>query len=207
MKKTIYSVLTAILVLLFATALGLGTIHISGQPYKAALKGFEISRTSGFSEEEIMENYNAVMDFLSPFSQKPFDLPSMKYSQTGASHFEDCKPIFNTIYLLGAASALGLALLIWKKRLNAQVLRLSGTLTFAIPLLLVAAVAINFSKAFVLFHKLFFSNDDWLFDPQIDEIITILPEEFFMLCAIVIAAFWLFAAAIELASARAHKKV
>ena len=68
------------------------------------------------------------------------------------------------------------------------------------------AIAIDFNKAFVLFHKLFFSNDDWLFDPATDEVITILPEEFFMQCAVLIAVFWLIAAAGQLIQTAIMKK-
>ena len=49
--------------------------------------------------------------------------------------------------------------------------------------------ALDFDKAFVIFHALFFpGKDNWLFDPRTDEIITILPQEFFMNCAILILA-------------------
>ena len=49
--------------------------------------------------------------------------------------------------------------------------------------------ALDFDKAFVVFHALFFpGKDNWLFDPRTDEIITILPQEFFMNCALLILA-------------------
>ena len=44
------------------------------------------------------------------------------------------------------------------------------------------AVIIDWEKAFTLMHKIFFDNNDWLFDPQTDPIITILPDTFFMHC-------------------------
>lgn len=45
---------------------------------------------------------------------------------------------------------------------------------------------INFSKAFYFFHKIFFRNDYWIFDPKKDPIINALPEELFMIEAILI---------------------
>ena len=40
-----------------------------------------------------------------------------------------------------------------------------------------------------MFHALFFpGKDNWLFNPYTDEIINILPQEFFMNCAILILA-------------------
>lgn len=41
-------------------------------------------------------------------------------------------------------------------------------------------VAVNFSRAFVVFHHLFFDNDLWLFDPATDLMINMLPEGLFM---------------------------
>lgn len=48
------------------------------------------------------------------------------------------------------------------------------------------AVIIDWEKAFTLMHKIFFDNDDWLFNPQTDPIITILPDTFFMHCGLLI---------------------
>ena len=48
-------------------------------------------------------------------------------------------------------------------------------------------MAINFDKAFTIFHKIFFpGKDNWVFDSRYDQIIRILPQEFFRNCAIII---------------------
>ncbi|EGT3617546.1 TIGR01906 family membrane protein, partial [Clostridium perfringens] len=39
------------------------------------------------------------------------------------------------------------------------------------------------SKLFTLFHKVFFNNDYWIFDPKKDPIITVLPESYFLFLA------------------------
>ena len=55
--------------------------------------------------------------------------------------------------------------------------------------LLASACAIDFDKAFVTFHHIFFpGKTNWIFDYRTDEIIMILPEEFFRNCAILIVA-------------------
>lgn len=40
-------------------------------------------------------------------------------------------------------------------------------------------IVVNFEGSFVLFHKIMFNNDYWIFDPNLDPVINILPEEFF----------------------------
>ena len=50
--------------------------------------------------------------------------------------------------------------------------------------------AAGFDRAFIVFHKLFFpGKDNWIFDPAADEIINVLPELFFLDCAVLIAVF------------------
>ncbi|MDR7857167.1 TIGR01906 family membrane protein [Tissierella sp.] len=45
-------------------------------------------------------------------------------------------------------------------------------------------VYFNFDKYFTIFHKIFFSNDLWLLNPETDLLIQMLPEEFFISMAI-----------------------
>ena len=50
-----------------------------------------------------------------------------------------------------------------------------------------ALAALDFDRAFTVFHSIFFpGKDNWLFDPVTDPVILILPEAFFRNCAIAI---------------------
>lgn len=51
---------------------------------------------------------------------------------------------------------------------------------------LIAAIALNFDKAFVTFHKIFFDNDLWILNPQTDMLINIVPQQFFIDISILI---------------------
>ena len=54
-------------------------------------------------------------------------------------------------------------------------------------LLIALLAALNFDRAFTVFHSIFFpGKDNWLFDPVTDPVILILPEAFFRNCAIAI---------------------
>ena len=72
-------------------------------------------------------------------------------------------------------------------------LKLTSVLTLALPALLGALIALNWDRFFVLFHKLFFNNDYWIFDAATDPIILLLPDGFFMHCALMILALLLIA--------------
>ena len=53
-------------------------------------------------------------------------------------------------------------------------------LFFVILAVLAAIIASDFSKYFVVFHHIFFTNDLWLLNPSTDLLINIVPEPFFM---------------------------
>lgn len=201
MKKSgsiLLGILFGILCLLLATALALGLIHITGLPYYIDINALNIPESSGYSRDVIVSNYDAVMKFLSPFYNGPFDLPDLAYSEGGAQHFVDCKVIFNAVYAAGAVSmVLVILILILKKKKDKRFLLASGITTLALPVLLLGLIAVDFDRMFVLFHKIFFSNDLWIFNPRYDEVINILPAAFFMHCAIIIAVFWVVAAIIQ----------
>ena len=52
-------------------------------------------------------------------------------------------------------------------------------------------IVVDFSKAFVIFHNIFFDNSYWIFDPRTDPIINALPEMVFMIYALIIIMFLL----------------
>ncbi|MEA4911083.1 MAG: TIGR01906 family membrane protein [Oscillospiraceae bacterium] len=206
MKKKrffLVGVLFGILCLLAATAAGLGFIHLTGLPYRVDVDALRIPETAGVTREVALRNYQAVMDFLRPFSSAAFSLPDLAFSETGAVHFEECRVLFNGVYALGGASlALLAAVAVFMRRRSRAYLRVSAAVTLAVPAALLAAVAIDFDRAFVLFHRLFFNNNYWYFDPETDPVITILPERFFLHCALVIALFWVLAAALQFWASR-----
>lgn len=51
---------------------------------------------------------------------------------------------------------------------------------------LIGVIALNFDKAFVTFHKIFFDNDLWILNPQTDMLINIVPQQFFIDISILI---------------------
>ena len=60
----------------------------------------------------------------------------------------------------------------------------------AVTIVIILA-CVDFSSLFVLFHKLAFTNDLWLLDPQTDLLIRLMPLEFFISYAAIIGCCWL----------------
>ena len=150
----------------------------------------ELSAETGAPVEMIKENYDALIDWCSPFERGELSFPSLPSSESGISHFEEVKVIFNLFFVMLFICPVFLAGLIYlqHKRGSSSYLLASPIIVCALPLVVAAACAIDFSKAFVIFHKIMFRNDDWIFSMYEDPIILFLPESFFMQCALVIVA-------------------
>ena len=205
MKHLLLGILIAVLALLVSTALAVGLIHLTDLPYLWELPAVEAA--TGLPRSAILADYNAVMDFVAPGGGSVFSLPGMGWSAEGEAHFRDTRVILSWLYGLGAAAAAALCLGAALRRFSRTALRVSGTLTLLIPACLAAACAIDFNAAFTLFHLVFFpGKSNWVFDPAVDEVITILPESFFLHCALAVAAFWLLAAAVQLLAACTPKR-
>lgn len=147
-----------------------------------------ISEETGAPVEMIKENYDALIDWCSPFYTEELDFPTLPESASGVSHFVEVKVIFNLFFVLLFVTPLFLAGLIFlqHKRGSSSWLLASPVIVCVLPLLIGLACAIDFNRIFVLFHQLVFNNDDWLFSPTEDPIILFLPERFFMQCVLII---------------------
>ncbi|MGN8896727.1 TIGR01906 family membrane protein [Flavonifractor sp. HCP28S3_F3] len=184
------TVALALLVLSFSIA-----VPILFRPfYYVQIDALDLPERTGWSEEVIREAYDEVLDFC--VLGKPFGTGQLAWSESGRSHFADVRELFLIDFAVLALSAVVCALLLG--------LRLNGKLRFHHPLGrgpgfwagvlaagLVAVVgglaALDFERAFVVFHAIFFpGKDNWLFDPATDQIILVMPEEFFRNCAILI---------------------
>lgn len=155
----------------------------------------ELSKISGFTKAEIIEAYNAVLDYLT-IPGKDFSTGVMKYSLDGQMHFADCKLLFdlNSAVLLSSAICI-VTLLIFRKSDKTGPFFIgkhhasfySALSAIFIPIIIGALASLNFDKAFEIFHNIFFpGKENWILNPLTDEIIKILPQEFFINCAILI---------------------
>lgn len=185
-----------ILFLLFFISLGL-TAAIYIRPfYYVNIQ--DISTDTGYSVTEIKANYDALIDWCSPFAKGRLSFPTLPSSENGISHFEEVKVIFNLFFAALCISPAFLAKLIYQqeKLRNYSYLLASPIIMCVLPLIVAGACAIDFNSVFVLFHNIVFRNDDWLFSPAADPIILFLPESFFLKCALIIVGVVLLGSAV-----------
>ena len=161
-----------------------------------------ICASSGLDEEVIRRNYDVLIDYKGIFSQEELEFPDLSMSESGRIHFQEVKHIFVGLqWLLIADSAVCAVLLIRHiRRKSYAFLKLTGIITVVIPAVLGALIALNWNWVFVTFHHIAFDNDYWIFDEVTDPVITMLPDTFFMHCALMILALVMLGAAACLAA-------
>ena len=155
--------------------------------YYHDISSLNIEETSGYSENVIRENYDALIDYNSVFHRGSLDL-SLPMSREGRIHFQDVKRIFDVLQILCVLSLIGsliMGIRAWKQGYRGF-LKSAAVLSVFLPVIAGMLIAFNWDNAFILFHELMFSNDYWLFDERTDPVINILPDEFFLHCALLI---------------------
>lgn len=163
--------------------------------YYAQIDSLNIEQTSGYSRDQIVTAYSEVVDYCIG-ARDDFAVGGMSYSDAGKDHFADCRKLF--ILDLGLLVGSIIVLLGWLVIKRITKLRCSrlrgrgpgywgGLAELVIFALIGGLGSIDFDRTFVIFHSLFFpGKTNWIFNPSVDTVINILPEAFFMRCAIMI---------------------
>ena len=144
---------------------------------------------------DIKTAYDQILNFCT-LPNQPFKSGIFEMSESGKSHFADCKILFDlNLAVMIVSGTITLALVLLNRFKVITLIRpmghraylLSAIIALALPVIIGALAAINFEKAFEIFHGIFFpGKTNWTFNPYYDQIITVMPEEFFMNCAIII---------------------
>lgn len=154
--------------------------------YQLTLIIHDIPEQVGMSFETIMDNYYILLEYLhSPFVSE-LNFPDFPSSVSGLFHFYEVKRLFYLNYGVLFVSGIGTIFYLRKLFKNNRLYILVRPFQIAkwAPPILLVLLAISFDMMFVIFHQLLFNNDAWIFNPQTDPIITVLPQQFFMYCFI-----------------------
>ncbi|MHC5268275.1 TIGR01906 family membrane protein [Enterococcus sp. LJL98] len=145
-----------------------------------------LTEVSGLTEETLRYNYRLLLQFLNRPWVKELKLPDFPMSEAGLGHFYDVKALFLLNYGVLLVTIVPSVIFLYMLVKEHRQWRLVRPMQWGmlLPVGLLGVMAVGFNQFFVMFHELFFRNDDWLFDPLTDPIITVLPESFFMWCFI-----------------------
>ena len=162
--------------------------------YYAHISPLNLEERTGLTREEIVTAFNEMLDYCLGGSQ--FSTGVLRWSESGKAHFTDVRGLFllDLRVLALSAAALVITLLFARFTGRAPARPLGRGPAFwagagggGAFLLVGALAALDFDRAFGLFHALFFpGKSNWLFNRNKDQIIIILPQEFFQNCALLI---------------------
>ena len=132
---------------------------------------------------QMQANYDRIIEYsLFPWVRE-LHLETLPMSDAGAQHFAEAKDIFQ-LFVQGGLLALVVAVVLgswlWRRHRSTGFLTAGAITALATPLMLAIPLAIDFDRAFVVFHEIAFDNELWIFDPRTDPIIDYLPEALFM---------------------------
>ena len=188
MKIKAWSILLSLILTLTLISLTV-VLTLACKPlYYLDIHALHIPETTGYTISEIKANYDAVIDYSLSFGKASLEFPTFPMSEGGRIHFEEVKNIFNLFKYMAIFGTLAGAAGILRQRRKQSYgyLKLTAILTVALPAVIGATVALNWDWTFAAFHELAFNNDYWLLDPATDPVINILPDAYFLHCAVMI---------------------
>ena len=197
MKKgsKFFSLLTSVSLILFLITGAVAVPILWRGFYYGQINSLSLPARTGFSPEIIREAFDQVMDYLVRGAE--FGTGSLRWSDSGMAHFADCRALFQLDFLALEISATILAavfILVATKKLTLYRFGNRGPCFWAFAgmggmvLILGAWGVIHFESLFTAFHALCFpGKENWIFDYRYDQIILILPEDFWARAAALVA--------------------
>ena len=171
--------------------------------YYGQIESLNLTAKSGFSPAVIREAFDQVMDYL--VCGKPYGTGRLRSSPEGMAHFADCQLLFRVDFIVAAVTGVILLFLLiralnssgFRRKFAFSVPLLSLCILGGILLILGVWALVDFTSLFTLFHHITFpGKSNWIFDPSVDQIILILPQEFWARVAALVAGLALGGAAL-----------
>ena len=161
MKKTLLSMIFALALVLFVLTASIALPIYIRPFYYAHIEPMGLEAYTGLTAEQLKEAYNGILDYLT-LPSRPFSCGILPFSAEGEAHFADCRVLFdlNRNVLLMSGGSLAVLLLLQKKfgpyRLGKRhAAWWAGLLALIAPLVIGALAALDFDRAFVIFHQIF----------------------------------------------------
>ena len=195
MKKKLFKNISKILLVIntsfFILSLSIAVPILYRPFYYSEIKTLKIEEKTGYSYEDIKEAYDDVIDYTTSLNKK-YKTGKLKYTEEGKSHFRDCKILFMFDFLILGIS--GVIIVIKKIFFNNIKIKnynisfwSSILLLFSFLSIVIGYLILGFDRSFSLFHKIMFlGKTNWILDIDTDEVVNILPNEFFIHCAILV---------------------
>lgn len=161
--------------------------------YEKEYRKYSVTDALDMEMEDVMDVTDHMMDYLIGKEEELSVITLVEgetqdfFNEQDRLHMADVKNLFlggvkvGWICLLTGVVLLGI--LIWKKMDWKRLFLKAYSMALGVWALILAflgiAFVIDFTRCFTIFHQIFFTNDLWIFDPDTDYMIRMLPEGFF----------------------------
>ncbi len=196
-KSKTLSVYMIVMIMIFIITFSVSIPVLCRPFYYLHIDMLDLVNKTGYDYQTIKTAYDEMMNFCLGLTNN-FSTGELQYSIDGMNHFIDVKNLFFLDLSLLIFSALNIILvpkIFKKKNITSYRFNNHNNSYYAAVILLIIFISIvffslsGFNRTFVIFHQIFFpGKTNWLFDYRYDEIILILPEVYFMNCAILIVS-------------------
>ena len=141
-----------------------------------------IASNIGVSEKIVRESYMTIIHYLSLFSHKALSTPAFPMTKNTAFHFYEVKVLMNRLEVIGLVVLIGTIYLIYStvKENDYRPFKWAGFTTLGLVFIVGGTAYVDFDSAFTMMHHILFNNNYWLINPDIDPIINIFPESYFV---------------------------
>lgn len=170
-----------------------------------------VAETIDIEKEELMRVTTDLLDYMRGRRDSLEDVYAIVageerrfFSDIEIRHMIDVLELYNIAFMIRNVAfflmvGLIFVLMLLKQRVLYIIARCAREVVvgFLIVLvLLIGIIAINFERAFDIFHRIFFNNDYWILNPRVDLLINMVPLGFFIHISIFIGALLLVASAV-----------
>lgn len=189
--RTVQAAVAGLLLLTFVLLIHVQVVSYSVTYYQSEFTKLRRPEALGTSIDELARFSRHTTRYLSGREADPnvslvlYGQERLLLNEREISHMEDVQKLFGLARGLTIAGIVVLALsflLLWRRRKLPEFVRaLASTSAIALIIGLVLGLLISrdFTSAFDQFHWLAFTNDLWQLDPAKDQLINLLPEQFF----------------------------
>lgn len=202
MKHSLLSILTAILLSLCMLALILGNITDPGlmQSLMTRYAPPDVSRLPAEEYGPVATMIDKYLHGDTPVFQHVFTVDGAEYAafnQKEQQHMADVQGLFRLCngqiwaFLTIIPVALIAEFHLFSDERTLRTFRRTLVAVLGVVTAIIVLACIDFDSLFVLFHKVAFTNDLWLLNPQTDLLIRLMPIEFFISYAAIIGGIWL----------------
>lgn len=186
-KKRIEVLFNVVLLHLLGVAVVIIVVINSTFLFGWSIKYDHLEEMVGLSASNIHKNYMQLLDYLQFPWIKNLHMSDFKSSAHGLEHMQEVKHLFMFDFSVAIVLSIIAALIFY--RINKQnewwMYYRPFKVSYVIPVITSGVILMNFNNFFIMFHEVFFRNNYWVFDPDLDPVINILTDNFFLSCFMV----------------------